>query len=43
MDAHSPEEIHALIPAAFNAGDLDAFVELHEEDPTVVVRPTGCA
>jgi uncharacterized protein (TIGR02246 family) len=41
MSARSPEEIHALIAAAFNAGDLDAFADLHEEDATVVVPPGG--
>jgi uncharacterized protein (TIGR02246 family) len=41
MPAHSPEEIHALIAAAFNAGDLDAFLELHEEDAATVVPPEG--
>src|SRR5919106_5539467 len=29
--AHSPEAIHALLAAAVNAADLDAFVELHED------------
>jgi ketosteroid isomerase-like protein len=32
MPASSPEEIHALLAKAFNDGDLDAFVEAHEED-----------
>lgn len=41
MPAKTPEEIHALIEAAFNAGDLDAFVELHEPDAVSVVPPTG--
>jgi uncharacterized protein (TIGR02246 family) len=41
MPAHSPEEIHALIAAAFNAGDLDAFLELHEEHAATVVPPEG--
>ena len=41
MPAHSPEEIHALIAAAFNAGDLDAFIELHEEDAVALVPPDG--
>ena len=39
--AHSPEETHALIAAAFNAGDLEAFTQLYEEDATVVVPPEG--
>jgi uncharacterized protein (TIGR02246 family) len=41
MPAHSPEEIHALIEEAVNAGDLDAFVDLHEEHATTVVPPEG--
>ena len=41
MPASSPEEIHALIAAAFNAGDLDAFIALHEEDAATVVPPDG--
>jgi uncharacterized protein (TIGR02246 family) len=39
--AHSPEEIHALIEAAFNAQDLDAFTALHETDATALVPPAG--
>jgi uncharacterized protein (TIGR02246 family) len=41
MPARSPEEIHALIAAAFNAGDLEAFAELHEEHATSIVPPEG--
>jgi uncharacterized protein (TIGR02246 family) len=41
MPARSPEEIHALIAAAVNAGDLDAFIDLHEPDAMVVVPPEG--
>ena len=41
MPARSPEEIHALIAAAFNAGDLDAFLELHEEHAATIVPPEG--
>jgi uncharacterized protein (TIGR02246 family) len=41
MPARSPEDIHALLAAAVNAGDLDAFVELHEPDATVIVPPDG--
>ena len=41
MPAQSPEEIHALLAAAVNAGDVDAFVELHELDATVIVPPDG--
>ncbi len=39
MPAHSPEEIHALIAAAFNAADLDAFLDLHEDDAATIVPP----
>ena len=41
MAAHKPEEIHTLIAAALNAGDLDAFVDLHEEHAVTVVPPEG--
>jgi ketosteroid isomerase-like protein len=41
MSARSPEEIHALIAAAFNADDLDAFVELHEQEAATIVPPDG--
>ena len=41
MPARSPEDIHALLAAAVNAGDLDAFVELREPDATVIVPPDG--
>lgn len=41
MPASTPEEIHALIAEAFNAGDIDAFLQLHEEDATIVVPPEG--
>jgi uncharacterized protein (TIGR02246 family) len=39
--AHFPEEIHALVEAAFNAQDLDAFAALHEPDATALVPPDG--
>jgi uncharacterized protein (TIGR02246 family) len=41
MPAGSPEEIHELIAAAFNADDLDAFIELHEQGATTIVPPDG--
>lgn len=41
MPANAPEEIPALLAAAMNAGDLDAFVELHEQSATTVVPPEG--
>jgi uncharacterized protein (TIGR02246 family) len=39
MSARTPEEIHAQIAAAFNAGDLPAFLALHEEDAATVAPP----
>ncbi len=41
MPAHSPEEIHALIAEAINTADVDAFVDLHEDDATTLVPPDG--
>jgi uncharacterized protein (TIGR02246 family) len=41
MPARTPEEIHALIAAAFEAGDLDAFLDLHEVGAVSVVPPEG--
>jgi len=35
MPARTPEEIQPLLAAAFNAGDIDAFLDLHEDDATV--------
>jgi uncharacterized protein (TIGR02246 family) len=37
MTARTPEETHALIEAAFNAGDLDAFVAVYEADAATTV------
>jgi uncharacterized protein (TIGR02246 family) len=41
MPARNPEEIHALIAAALNDGDADAFAALHEQMATIVVPPQG--
>ena len=41
MPASTPEEIHALLSAAFRAGDLEAFLELYEPDATLIVPPEG--
>jgi uncharacterized protein (TIGR02246 family) len=41
MSARTPEETHALIAAAFNAGDVDALVEIYEEDAMLIVPPDG--
>jgi ketosteroid isomerase-like protein len=41
MPARTPEETHALLAAAFNSGDLDAFVDAYDEDAVLVVPPDG--
>jgi uncharacterized protein (TIGR02246 family) len=41
MPATDPEQLHALIEAAFNAGDPDALVELYEPDAILIVPPHG--
>jgi uncharacterized protein (TIGR02246 family) len=41
MSARSPEETHALIAAALNDRDLEAFVEIYEEEATLIVPPDG--
>ena len=41
MTAEHPEELHALLAAAFNAGDAAAAVELYERDAKLVVPPGG--
>jgi uncharacterized protein (TIGR02246 family) len=41
MPAQNPEEIHALVAAALNDGDVDAFAALHEPIATIVVPPEG--
>jgi ketosteroid isomerase-like protein len=41
MTARRPEQLHALLESAFRAGDLDAFLALHEEDAAVLVPPDG--
>jgi uncharacterized protein (TIGR02246 family) len=41
MRANSPEEIHAVLAEAFNTGDLDAFVEVHEDSAVTIVPPEG--
>ena len=41
MTARTPEEIHELIAVALNAGDLDAFMDLHEDGATALVPPEG--
>jgi uncharacterized protein (TIGR02246 family) len=41
MSAHRPEDTHALLEAAFRAGDIDAFVSAFEEDAVMVVPSDG--
>jgi ketosteroid isomerase-like protein len=41
MSARTPEDTHALLEAAFNAGDLDAFVDVYEQDATLMLPPGG--
>jgi hypothetical protein len=39
--AHTPDELHAIIQDAINRADLDAFLDAHDDDATVVVPPAG--
>jgi uncharacterized protein (TIGR02246 family) len=41
MPADSPEEIHAALSVAMNAGDLDALVDLYEQEAALIVPPRG--
>ena len=41
MAASAPDELHALVEAAFNARDLDRLVDLYDEDATLIVPPHG--
>jgi len=41
MVARAPEELNALLEAAFNAGDIDAFLDLHDDDSALIVPPEG--
>jgi hypothetical protein len=43
MPGRSPEEIHARLAAAVNAGDADALAELHEPDARGSCHPTVLA
>ena len=43
MPATSPQELHALLEAAFTSGDLDALIALFEPDATMRVPPDGHA
>jgi uncharacterized protein (TIGR02246 family) len=39
MPATEPEQMHGLFEQAFNAGDLDALMELYEPDAALIPRP----
>ena len=39
MSASSPTEVHARLAEAFSAGDMSAFLALHEPESTQVVPP----
>jgi uncharacterized protein (TIGR02246 family) len=41
MAAGAPEELHALVQAAINGGDIEALVELYDDDATLIVPPQG--
>jgi uncharacterized protein (TIGR02246 family) len=41
MTAQTPEQTHAAIEAAFNAGDIEAFVAAYEPDATLIAPPEG--
>jgi uncharacterized protein (TIGR02246 family) len=41
VTAHAPEDLHALVEAAFNERDIDALIALYEDDATQVVPPQG--
>jgi uncharacterized protein (TIGR02246 family) len=41
MPANAPEAIPALLAAAMNAGDVEAFIELHEPDASSIVPTDG--
>jgi ketosteroid isomerase-like protein len=39
--ASTPEELHAVIADAFNRADVEAFLDAHEDNATVLVPPNG--
>ena len=41
MTAKTPRDIHTHVAAAFNAADVDAFVDLHEEGAVTIPPHTG--
>jgi ketosteroid isomerase-like protein len=43
MPATTPEQIHRLFEDRFNAGDLDALMELYESDMALIAQPGSVA
>jgi ketosteroid isomerase-like protein len=43
MPATTPEQIHRLFKAAFNAGDLDGLMELYESNAALIAQPGSVA
>ena len=43
MPATTPEQIHRLFEEAFNAGDLDALMELYQPDAALIAQPGSVA
>ena len=43
MPATTPEQIHRLFEDRFNAGDLDALMELYESDTALIAQPGSVA
>jgi uncharacterized protein (TIGR02246 family) len=41
MAARTPEELHALVQAAMNGRDIEAFVDLYDDDATLIAPPHG--
>src|SRR3954447_6184243 len=39
MPAAEPEQLHRLFEQAFNAGDLEALMELYEPDAALIPQP----
>ena len=41
MNPRTPEDTHAQLAAAFEAGDADALLQLYEDGATLIVPPEG--
>jgi uncharacterized protein (TIGR02246 family) len=41
MSASAPEELHELVEAGFNDADIEALIDLYDEDATQVIPPEG--